>query len=100
VDQRGDCDDGKSFICGVATYKTLNVPRNNTNGSDYTKGFFPELFSWIRIRIQKGFYNQENAVEKKAKYGGGGRQKVSVAGYGFEIFFFFYRIRIQKAKTI
>jgi hypothetical protein len=53
------------------------------------------MFSWIRIRIQKGFYDQENAVEKRAKYGGGGRQEVSLAGSGFE-----KNIRIRKAKKM
>jgi hypothetical protein len=99
MDQRGVCDDAR--IVPRWRCKSLNDHTNITNDSDYAKGFFPEMFSWIRIRIQKGFYDQENAVEKKAKYSGGGRQEVSLTGSGFDKKkYFFYRIRIQKAKKI
>ncbi len=49
--QTGDCDDARIIHRGCC--KSLNVPRNNTHDSDYTKGVFPELFSWIRIWIPR-----------------------------------------------
>jgi hypothetical protein len=42
------------------------------------------LFSWIRIRIQKGFYDQENAVEKNAKYAEEEDRKYPWPGSGFD----------------
>jgi hypothetical protein len=63
VGQRGDYDDEK--IVHRWCCKSLNVHTNNTNGSDYAKGFFPEMFSWIRIRVQKGIMIKKTHYKRR-----------------------------------